>query len=179
MAITFEVTFSSSVPPGIYQNPAVSPYLNPLRTTSTGTLSVAYASGSSTGEDIILTRPTAVTLYDFTAVSAQPGVRLLWSTATEVNNVGFDLYRRPLAGGDFVQVNVQLILSQSPGQLMGADYAWLDESADSQESYLYRLDALDLNGSIQEFEVIYQPQEAPKRGILLNQVMLPLVQCSP
>jgi hypothetical protein len=179
VAITFEVAFSSSVPHGIYQNPAVSPYLDPLRMTTTGTLSVAYASGSSTGEDIILTRPTAVTLYNFTAVSAQPGVRLLWSTATEVDNLGFNLYRRPLAGGDFVQINPSLIVSQSPGQLMGADYTWLDETADAQESYLYRLDALDLNGSVQEFEVIYQPEATPERGILLNRVMLPLVQCSP
>jgi len=62
---------------------------------------------------------------------------------------------------------------------MGADYTWLDETADAQESYLYRLDALDLNGSVQEFEVIYQPEATPERGILLNRVMLPLVQCSP
>jgi hypothetical protein len=151
-----------------------------LYTNTTGPVSSTNGgSGNTATSQLLVTRPTAVTLYDFTVVAVSSGLRLNWSTATEVNNLVFNLYRRPLSGGDFVQVNAQLILSQSPGQLMGADYAWLDETTSTKDSYVYRLDALDADGSIQQYQVIYQPVRSFLKDGPPYRLMLPLVQCSP
>jgi len=150
-----------------------------LYTNTTGQVSSTNGgTGNTATSQLLVTRPTAVTLYDFSVVAAKPFLRLNWSTATEVDNLGFNLYRRPIAGGEFVKVNPALIISQSPGQLLGADYTWLDETATATEGYLYRLEALDVDGSIQHYEVVYQLDRSLLSDGPPYQVLLPLIQCS-
>lgn len=61
--ITFSVNIAATVADGTYQNPATATYLDPTRTTPTGTTSASYDPASSTGEDVIVRtsppRPTA------------------------------------------------------------------------------------------------------------------------
>jgi hypothetical protein len=100
--------------------------------------------------------PTAVTVYDFSATPEADGILLTWETATEIDNLGFNLYRRAAGSAEFVLLNPHLIESQSPGSLLGAAYSFFDP-ADSGMSYTYRLQALDANGSLQSFDLAYQP----------------------
>ncbi len=124
-------------------------------------------------------RPTAVTLYDFPLWLPKPFLRLNCLLPTEVNNLGFYLYRRRIAGGEFVKVNPSLIISQSPVRLLGADYTWLDETATATEDYLYHLEALDVDGSVQQYEVVYQLDRSLFSDVPPHRVLLPLIQCSP
>lgn len=59
--ITFTVTIPTTAS-GTFQNPATATYLDPKRTTTTGTTTASYNSASSTGEDVTVTGLPAVTL---------------------------------------------------------------------------------------------------------------------
>jgi LPXTG-site transpeptidase (sortase) family protein len=52
VAITFTVNVNAATPPGTYQNPATTNFLDPVRTTETGTLTSTYDPLTSTGEDV-------------------------------------------------------------------------------------------------------------------------------
>ena len=60
--IVFAVDIASTVADGTYQNPATATYLDPQRSTSGGTTSSSYDSGSSTGEDVTVTSPPTPSL---------------------------------------------------------------------------------------------------------------------
>jgi len=60
--IVFAVEIASTVADGTYQNPATATYLDPQRSTSGGTTSSSYDSGSSTGEDVTVTSPPTPSL---------------------------------------------------------------------------------------------------------------------
>lgn len=167
----------SNLPPGTYL--VVAPATIDTRSLVVGmssTLVVQIVDASIGGRNFgyYPPNPNAVTIYDFMAGPAEGGVTLLWSTASEINNLGFYLYRRPAAGGDFVPLNAEIIASRSPGQLEGAQYEWLDESADPQVEYVYRLEALDVDGSRQTFEALYQPVVQPVDRPF--KVMLPIIR---
>ncbi len=90
--------------------------------------------------------PTAVTLASFTARSSAGAVVVEWETATESHNLGFNLYRTDSANvlpGPGQRLNASLIPSQSPGDLWGATYTYLDETAASDGTYYYWLEAID------------------------------------
>jgi len=60
VSITFTTNVAYLVPPATYQNSATATYLDPARTTSTGTTSASYNSASSTGEDVTVS--TAISI---------------------------------------------------------------------------------------------------------------------
>ncbi|MEZ4766134.1 MAG: T9SS type A sorting domain-containing protein [Calditrichia bacterium] len=96
-------------------------------------------------EDITL----PVSLMNFSASGSADGVQLLWSTASEIQNLGFEIYRSAQQTGGF-----QLIGSyENNPDLRGAgttnvqnDYAFTDPSATSGETYWYRLADVDFSG---------------------------------
>ncbi|MBW4471443.1 MAG: DUF11 domain-containing protein [Stenomitos rutilans HA7619-LM2] len=55
--ITFTVNVGAGTTPGTYQNPATATYLDPTRTTATGTTTATYNPASSTGEDVTVSAP--------------------------------------------------------------------------------------------------------------------------
>lgn len=62
VALTFVVNILAGVPAGTYQNPAAATYLDPKRTTPTGTATASYNAVSSTNEDVIITGPPNIGL---------------------------------------------------------------------------------------------------------------------
>lgn len=90
--------------------------------------------------------PTAVELTSFTAEAEEAGVRVMWETASELNNVGFNLYRATSVDGPWTQLNATLIPAQMPGSAMGATYTWLDEAVEPGQAYFYRLEDIDTKG---------------------------------
>ena len=55
VAVTFTVNVAYGVPAATYQNPATATYLDPTRTTTSGTTSSSYNPASSTAEDVTVT----------------------------------------------------------------------------------------------------------------------------
>ncbi|MGC8873427.1 MAG: SdrD B-like domain-containing protein, partial [Chloroflexia bacterium] len=100
--------------------------------------------------------PTPVRLIDFRAEGRAGEVWLTWETAMEIDNVGFNLYRREAGRGTFVRVNVALIPSQVPGGGSGALYTYVDRPVADGTAYEYLLADVDFNG----METFHGPVEA-------------------
>ncbi len=62
VALTFTVDIAFNVASGTYQNPATATYLDPARTTVSGTTTASYNSASSTGEDVTVTGAPKIVL---------------------------------------------------------------------------------------------------------------------
>ncbi|MEJ5308332.1 MAG: G8 domain-containing protein [Anaerolineae bacterium] len=95
--------------------------------------------------------PTAITLASFKATSQdapQGGAAILvtWETASELDNVGFNLYRSESAAGPYTLLNESLIPPQFPGEVMGSDYEWLDTDVQPGVTYYYKLEDIDVKG---------------------------------
>ena len=91
--------------------------------------------------------PTAVRLVSLSAMGQVSHIRVMWETATEVDNVGFYLYRRPAGRGDYAPLNDGLLIpSQSPGSGAGASYVFIDEEVELGVTYEYLLEDVDLDG---------------------------------
>ncbi len=89
--------------------------------------------------------PLAVRLTSFEAAPAPGGVRISWETASEWDNVGFNLYRSDSREHLGLRLNADLIPSASPGGGQGAAYEFLDTSVPAGVSY-YTLEDVDTSG---------------------------------
>ncbi len=104
------------------------------------------------GDDIgayeLIYEPTAVELLSFSAERAQNAVTLNWQTATEYDNLGFNLYRAAAADGTKTQLNDALIpTNMPPGSLMGAFYTYVDsDGVDPHVTYYYWLEDVSISG---------------------------------
>jgi len=109
-----------------------------------------YATNASEVQDtavlLLNPDPTAVELARFEAVAQDDGILIEWETATEVDNLGFNLYRSTAANGEYVLLNGALIPTQVPGAVFGATYTWLDDSAVPGVTYFYKLEDVNIEG---------------------------------
>lgn len=91
--------------------------------------------------------PMAVTLAGFWVEARGDTLVVCWETASEVDNLGFNLYRSDTGEpGSFVQLNGGLIPGQAPGSPAGASYEWADSGAEAGHTYFYLLEAVDVHG---------------------------------
>lgn len=86
----------------------------------------------------------------FWKTSHQALVKVEWTTASELNTAGFNLYRGERAGGPFERVNKQLIPA-SPDPLSGGEYAYLDQQVIPGVTYYYELEEVNLDGGKERF----------------------------
>jgi subtilisin family serine protease len=91
--------------------------------------------------------PTNVELASFEAVADDSSIRLEWETASEIDSLGFNLYRADAADGPQTQLNESLIPSQLPGSPVGAAYQFVDESVVEGATYYYWLEGFDVYGA--------------------------------
>jgi hypothetical protein len=98
--------------------------------------------------NVSICSPTAVELSSFTATGEWRSIRLDWTTASEVDNLGFNLYRATKIDGPRTQVNEDLIYSLvNPGSSAGAVYAYEDTPMQGSGTYFYWLEDVDLSGN--------------------------------
>ena len=98
--------------------------------------------------------PTEVSLVSFTAqVEKKPStgdgksVLLSWETTSEVDNLGFNLYRAAALDGSRLKLNTGLIPTLvPPGSQFGALYRYTDSGLMDGTSYYYWLEAVDIHG---------------------------------
>jgi len=114
-----------------------------LSTTSTDTNSTNNTASAT------CTMPTAVELLSFTATPDRPGgiITLAWTTTSEVDNLGFNLYRATAPDGERTLINPELIPAQAPGTSGGAAYTYIDPivGRDRNAAYYYWLESVDVN----------------------------------
>ena len=90
--------------------------------------------------------PNAVELMSFDVVRKKIKAFLTWETASELDNVGFNIYRAGRLDGTLKKINKELIPAQAVGTMMGAEYSYIDKPLKPWKTYYYWLESVDLNG---------------------------------
>ena len=89
---------------------------------------------------------TLINLASFTATPKFSKVIIQWSTESEIDNAGFNIYRSESENGDYIKVNDSLILSEGTST-QGAAYEFTDKNVQNRKTYYYKLEDIDLNGT--------------------------------
>ena len=84
-----------------------------------------------------------VDLTTFTAAATEKTIVLDWATAREENNQGFTVERRVGRSGNFLPLG----FVAASGTPQGANYTLTDRTAVAGQTYFYRLQQRDLNGT--------------------------------
>jgi hypothetical protein len=87
-----------------------------------------------------------VELADFKAIAGNGQVTLRWTTESEINNLGFNIYRSTKSNGQFSIINDQLI----PGAGTSSnrhEYEYMDENVKNGVTYWYKLEDVDYSGN--------------------------------
>ena len=88
---------------------------------------------------------TDVELVSFEAKGLDGAVELRWETGSELNNLGFHLYRSPTDDGPHEQITASVIpgLGSSP---VGAKYSYRDTGLTNGVTYYYQLEDIETTG---------------------------------
>jgi hypothetical protein len=101
-----------------------------------------FTLGNNTGGD----NPLPVELASFTTKVSEGRVTLKWVTASESQNLGFNVYRSTSPDGPFTKLNPQVIPGLGTSGT-GQEYRWVDDSVDaSADTYYYYLKDVSLSG---------------------------------
>jgi len=105
-----------------------------------------------------------VELSSFTATSDCGKVILNWATGSEVNNVGFSVYRSETENGAYGKV---AWLEGAGSTAIGVDYEYVDRSAQSGRTYYYYLEDVDIQGVRSRSDIIKIQRDDPpyQRGV--------------
>ena len=90
--------------------------------------------------------PTVINLSSFTAIPAAGKVIVKWSTESETDNAGFNIYRSKSENGEYIKINDSLIPAQG-ASTQGASYEFTDSNVKNRKTYWYKLEDIDLNGT--------------------------------
>ena len=69
-----------------------------------------------------------------------------WETASEIDNLDFNLWRSDAADREYVKLNEALILAQG-SPITGASYVYTDTIVTNGVTYHYRLEDVDIYGT--------------------------------
>jgi hypothetical protein len=93
--------------------------------------------------------PTAATLRLFTATASGNSVTVAWETITEIDNLGFNVWRSAQPDAGYQRVNSTLIPSRVIGS-GGASYAFVDHGVPAGTWY-YKLETISSTGQPNEW----------------------------
>jgi len=88
--------------------------------------------------------PTAVTLSSFDAVIEDNGIVIRWTTVTEPNCAGFNIYRSEHENSEYMKLNSSMI-SGLGNSTTGASYSYTDTPGEAT-TYYYKLESITLQG---------------------------------
>jgi hypothetical protein len=89
----------------------------------------------------------------FTAVAKDRGVVVKWRTESELNNLGFDVYRSENPDGKFAKVNPAYIKGAGTDSIPH-DYQLVDESAVVGKTYYYYIESISFSGERERSHII-------------------------
>ena len=104
-----------------------------------------FTLGSSTPDNSL-----PVQLLSFQAISNDNGIMLEWQTASEINNLGFEIFRRSELDTVYRKIASYETVPELVGQgdsNIGATYRYLDSKVIPGETYWYKLVDVDYDGS--------------------------------
>ncbi len=93
--------------------------------------------------------PTSAPLTSLTGKykAAKKLVQLKWETGTEVNVIGFNVYRATKANGNYKVVNAAQLDAKNPGNILGARYAFRDKKVKPGKTYYYQIEIVHPNAT--------------------------------
>jgi len=89
---------------------------------------------------------TLIELSDFKAIPGNGQVTVTWETATEIDNMGFNLYRSEKKHTGYEKINDELIPTTGSGT-QGASYQFIDTPLKNRKVYYYKLEDIDIYGN--------------------------------
>lgn len=89
--------------------------------------------------------PTLIELSMFRAVPGDRSVTLMWSTKSEVDNAGFNVYRTEKGDSEKVKITPSLIPAKG-SPTSGSDYLFTDNGVKNGIKYSYTLEDVDIYG---------------------------------
>ena len=92
-----------------------------------------------------------VELSSFTATTSDGQITLRWVTQTEVNNVGFGIYRSEAKDGNYDKIS---FVSGAGNTAMPRDYQFVDKEAEAGKPYFYYLEDIDIAGEKSKSDII-------------------------
>ena len=109
--------------------------------------------------------PGVVLAQQPVATAPPAAVIVEWTTESEVNLAGFNLYRSESPDGPYVKVNETLIPA-SPDPIAGGSYSYTDSTADAGVTYFYKLEDVELDGKA----TMHGPITVVAEGNVVSQV---------
>lgn len=103
---------------------------------------IAFSSGGS--ESFITGTPTAITLASLGAQGSHGSVSVNWTTGTELDNAGFNLYRATSVDGVRTRLNSKMLAAKGD-TVSGASYSYSDASGNG--TFYYWLEDVSLSGA--------------------------------
>ena len=95
--------------------------------------------------------PTAVDVSELTATQQDDHVAVAWQTTSEVEIVGFNVWRRDHPENEYVRINDATIWATTPGGSSSAQYTWHDVQAPTTGALTYRLEVLKADGGSEPY----------------------------
>lgn len=90
--------------------------------------------------------PTLINLSSFFCTSSNRYIIIDWTTESEIDNAGFNLYRSESEDGEYVKINPSLIPTKG-SSTQGASYQFVDDNVKNRNTYYYKLEDIDLSGN--------------------------------
>jgi murein DD-endopeptidase MepM/ murein hydrolase activator NlpD len=92
--------------------------------------------------------PTSATLTNFSADlnANKKFVKVKWETGSELNVLGFYVWRR-VGEGEWKKVNAEQIAAKNAGSIGGARYTFTDEKVKTSKKYFYKLEIVRADGT--------------------------------
>jgi hypothetical protein len=99
--------------------------------------------------------PTVIVLSQFQALPGDGTVTLMWTTESEIDTAGFNIYRGKVGLGksgrvksdsvEMDKINATLIPAKG-SNTSGAEYSYTDDDVKNGFTYIYKLEDVDING---------------------------------
>ncbi len=86
-----------------------------------------------------------VELSLFEALAGDAVVKIVWKTESEVDNLGFNVYRSTTEDGNYIRINETLIESKGTPTTT-TEYEFVDNKVRNGITYYYKLEDVSLNG---------------------------------
>jgi hypothetical protein len=103
---------------------------------------------------------TVVTLSSFVATPKAGKIIVVWTTESEIDNAGFNVYRAKAKDGKYSKINTALIPAKGSAT-QGASYEFTDTNVQNRKTYWYKLEDINLNGT----STMHEPVSATPRLI--------------
>ena len=85
-------------------------------------------------------------------IAGNPQIDITWTTETEFETAGFNIYRSELPDGEYVQINSQLLPSEGD-VATGASYSYTDVNVAPGKKYYYKLEEVEYDNSREQYDL--------------------------